>query len=59
VEEGDAGTGAQIKKSAMRQSSHSFSAANEDSLGQDVWIKERLLQSEDYGMMGTLLGSGR
>jgi hypothetical protein len=40
VEEGDAGTGAQIKKSAMRQSSHSFSAANEDSLGQDVWIKE-------------------
>ncbi len=40
MEEGDAGTGAQIKKSAMRQSSHSFSAANEDSLGQDVWIKE-------------------
>ena len=36
MEEGDGGTGAQIKKSARRQSSHSFSAANEDSLGQDV-----------------------
>ena len=56
MEEGDGGTGAQIKKSARRQSSHSFSAANEDSLGQDVsggtisketllgWVTERELQ---------------